>query len=172
MTSKHKKSKKRWWCSFAQSCPTLRLHELQKARLPCISLFSGARSNSCPLSRWCHPTIILCRPLLLLPSIFPSIRSFPVSRLFSSGGQNIGALASASVLPKNIQSWFPLGWTGLISLQSKGSKESSPASQFESINSSTLSLLCGPTLRSIHDYWKDHSFDSNDLCQQSDVFVF
>ena len=64
---------------------------------------------------------ILCRPLLLLPSIFPSIRSFPVSRLFASGGQSIGASASASVLPMNIQGWLPLGLTTLISLQSKGS---------------------------------------------------
>ena len=64
--------------------------------------------------------LILCRPLLLLPSIFPSIRSFPMSQFFTSGGQNIGASASASVLPKDIQDWFPLGWTGWISFLSKG----------------------------------------------------
>ena len=66
---------------------------------------------------------------------------------------------SASVFPMNIQGWFPLGFTGLISLQSKGLQESSPAPQFESIVSSALSLLYGPTLTSIHDYWKNHSFD-------------
>ena len=71
--------------------------------------------------------LILCHPLLLLPSIFPSIRSFSVSWLFASGGQSIGSSASASVLPVNIQDWFPLGWTGLISLQSKELQESSPA---------------------------------------------
>ena len=64
--------------------------------------------------------LILCRPLVFLPSIFPASGSFLVSQLFASGGQNIGASASASVLPMNIQCWFPLGWTGLISLQSKG----------------------------------------------------
>ena len=64
--------------------------------------------------------LVLCPPLLLLPSIFPSIRSFPVSQFFASGGQSIGPSASASALPMNIQNWFPLGWTGWISLQSKG----------------------------------------------------
>ena len=64
--------------------------------------------------------LILCRPLLLLPSIFPSLKSFPMSQPFPSGGQSIGASVSALVLPMNIQDWFPLGWTGWISLQSKG----------------------------------------------------
>ena len=96
---------------------------------------------------------------LLLPSIFPSIRVFPVSRLFESGGQSIGASASASVLPTNSQDLFPLGLTDLISLQSKDSQESSPTPQFKSINSSVLSFLYSPTLTSIHDYWKNHSFD-------------
>ena len=74
--------------------------------------------NSCPSSQSNH--LILCHPLLLLPSIFPSTRIFPVSQFFTSGGQSIGASASASVLPMTIQDWFPLGLTGLISLQSKG----------------------------------------------------
>ena len=92
-----------------------------------------------------------CFPLLLLPSIFPSIR---MNQLFTSGGQSIGASASASVLPMNIQGWFPLGLTGLISLLFQ---ESSPAPQFESINSLVLSLLDGPTLTFIHDYQKNHT---------------
>ena len=71
--------------------------------------------------------VILCCPLLLLPSVFPSIRVFPVSQLFASGGQSFGASTSASVLPMNIQVWFPLGLTGLIYLQSKGLSKSSPA---------------------------------------------
>ena len=88
---------------------------------------------------------ILCLPRLLLPSIFPSIRVFsnevPVATVFALGGQSIGASASASVLSLNIQGWFPLRLTGLISLKSKDSEESSPTPQFESINSSALSLL-------------------------------
>ena len=89
--------------------------------------------------------LILCRPLLLLLSIFPSIRVlFNESSL--SGGQSIGASASASVFTMNFQGWFPLGLTGLISLQSKGLSESSPTPQFESINYSALSLLYVPTL--------------------------
>ena len=94
-------------------------HGLQHARLPCPPPTPGACSNSCPLMMPSNH-LILCHPLLLLPSIFPSIRSFPMSRFFASGGQSIGVSASASVLPMNIQNWFPLGLTGLISLQSKG----------------------------------------------------
>ena len=90
---------------------------------------------------------------------------------FESGGQSIGVSASASVLPVSIQSWFPLGWTGWI-LQSKDSQESFRTPQFKSINSLVLSLLYGPTLTSMHDYWKNHSFDYMDLYQQSNVSVF
>ena len=86
--------------------------------------------------------LILCLPLLPLPSNLCQHQSFPMSLLFASGGQSIGASASASVLPMNIQGWFPLGLTGWISLQSKGlSRVFSPAPQFESINSSVLRLL-------------------------------
>ena len=79
---------------------------------------SGVCSNLCPLSWWCH--LILCCPLLLFLQSFPASGSFPMSQLFISGGQSIGVSASASVLPMNIQGWFSLGWTGWISLQSKG----------------------------------------------------
>ena len=103
--------------------------------------------------------LTLCHHLLFLPSIFPGVRVFPMSRLFASGGWNIGASASASVLPMNIQCWFPLGLTGLISLLSQDSHESSSAPQFESIISSALSLLYDPTLTSVHDYWKNHGLD-------------
>ena len=102
---------------------------------------------------------IVCHPLLFLPSISSSIRVFPINQLFIPGDQNIGVSASAPVLQMNIQGWFCLGLTGLISLLSKVSQESSPALQFESINSSVLRLLYGPILTSIHDYWKDHSLD-------------
>ena len=104
--------------SVAQSCPTLQPNGLQNTRLPCPSLSPRACSNSRPLSQWCHPTIILCHPLLL--QSFPASGSFPTSRFFASSGQSIGASASASILSMNIQDWFPLGWTGWISLQSKG----------------------------------------------------
>ena len=90
---------------------------------------------------------------------FPASRCFPVSQFFASGGQSIGVSTSASDLPTNTQDWFPLGWTGWISLQPRDSQESSPIPQFESINFSALSFLYSPTLTSIHDYWKSHSFD-------------
>ena len=87
--------------------------------LPCPSPAPGACSNSCPLSWWCHPTISSSvAPFSSCFQSFPASGSFPMSQLFASGGQNIGA--SASVLPMNIQGWFPLRWTGLISLQSIG----------------------------------------------------
>ena len=108
-------------CSVAQLCLTLWLHGLQRARLPCPSPSPRACSNSCPLSWWCHPAILSF--VILFSSCFQSFlasRSFLMSQLFISGGQRIGASASASALPMNIQDWFPLGWTGWISLQSKG----------------------------------------------------
>ena len=91
----------------------------------------------------------------------------------TSGGQSIGVSVSASVLPMNIQAWFPLGWTSWFSLESKEkSQESSPTTQFKSINSSVFSLLYSPNLTSIHDYWKNNSFDKMDLCQQSNISAF
>ena len=130
---------------------SLQPHGLQHARLPCPSLSTRVCSNSCPLIQWFH--LILCHPFFLLPSVFPSIRSW----LFTLGGQDIGA--SAWVLPMNIQGWFPLGFTGMICLLSKGLSRVFSTPQFKSINSSALSLPYGPTLTSIHDYWKNHCFD-------------
>ena len=96
-------------------------HGLQHARLLCLPLFPGVCSSSCPLSQWCHPTISSSvSPFSSCPQSFPTSGSLPMSRFFASGGQSIGASASASVLPMNIQDWFPLGLTGLISLKSKG----------------------------------------------------
>ena len=100
---------------------SLQPHGLQRPRFPCPSPSPGGCSNACPLSRWCHPTISSSVvPFSSCPHSFPASWSFPMSRFFISGGQSIGASASASVLPMNIQDWFPLGLTGLISLQSKG----------------------------------------------------
>ena len=96
-------------------------HELQHTRLPCPSLSPTVCSNSCPLSWWCHPTISSSIiPFSFCLQSFPASGSFPKSQHFASGGQSIGALDSASVLPVNTQGWFPLGLTGLISLKSKG----------------------------------------------------
>ena len=96
-------------------------HGLQHTRLPRPLPSPGTCSNSCPLSRWCHPTILSSViPFSSCLQSFPASGSFPVSQLFASGGQSIRASASASVLPVNIKGWFPFGLTGLISLQSKG----------------------------------------------------
>ena len=114
-------------------------------------------SNWCPLSRWCHPTISFS--VISFSSClqsFPASGSFPMSQLFTLGGQRIGVSASTSVLPMNIQDWSPLGWTGWISLQSKGLSKVFSTLQFKSISSLVLSFLYCPTLASIHDYWKNH----------------
>ena len=150
--------------------PTLWPHGLQHARLPCASPTPRVYSNSCPSSRWCHPTISSSVvPFSFHLQSFPASGSFPMSQFFTSGDQSIGVSPSASVLPMNIQDWFPLGWTGLISLQSKGLSRVFSNSTVQNINSSALSLLYSPTLTSIHDHWKNHSFDQMDLCWQSNV---
>ena len=100
---------------------SLQPHESQHARPPCPSPTPGVYSDSCPLSQWCHPTI--SSSVISLASrlqSFPPSGSFQMTQFFASGGQSIGVSASASVLEINTQDWFPLGWTGLISLQSKG----------------------------------------------------
>ena len=102
--------------------------------------------------------LILCHPLLLLPSILPSIRAFPMSQ-FASGSQRIGVSASTLVLPMNIQDWFALGWLVWSPCSPRDSQESSPTPQFESISSSSLSFLYGPPFTSIHGYWINHNFD-------------
>ena len=100
---------------------SLRPHELQHTKLPCPSPTVGVYPNPCPLRRWCHPTISSSVvPFSACPQSFPASGSFQMSQLFTSGGQSVGVLASTSVLPMNIQDWGPLGWTGWISLQSKG----------------------------------------------------
>ena len=101
---------------------SLQPYGLQHAKPPCPSPTPGVYSNSCPLSWWCHPTISsFVIPFSSHLQSFPASGSFPMSQLFASGGQSIGVSASVSVLPANIQDWFPSGWTGWISLQSKGS---------------------------------------------------
>ena len=98
--------------------------------------------------------LILCHPLPLLLSNISQHQSFPMSQLFTSGSLSIGVPASVSVLPMNIQDWFPLGWTGWISCCPRDSQESSPTPQFKNINSLMLTFLYSPTLTSIPDYLK------------------
>ena len=96
-------------------------HKLQHTNISCPSSAPGAYSRSCPLSQWCHPTLSpSVIPFSSCPQSFPASGCFPMSQFFASGGQSIGVSASASVLPMNNQDWLPSGWTGWISLQSKG----------------------------------------------------
>ena len=153
-------------CSVTQSCPTpwqASLSITNSWNLPkLISIESVKPSNH----------LILCHPLLLLLQTFLASGSFPMSRLFASSGQSIGASTSASFLPVNIQRWFPLGLTGLISLHPKGisrvlSSTTIWKHQFFRIQAS-LWFNC----TFIHGYWKNHRINYMDLSQQSDVSAF
>ena len=143
-------------CSVTQSCPTLcSPMDCSTPGFPVLHRLSGFAQTHV---HWVGDAIQASHPLLTPFSFcfqsFPASWSLPMCWLFTSGGQSIGASASASVLPMNVQCWFPLGLTGLISLHSKDSQESSPAPQFESINSLVLNLLYGPTFISIYNHWK------------------
>ena len=138
--------------SLSVMSDSLRPHGLQHARPPCPSPTPGVHQSSCPLSRWCHPTISSSVvPFFSLLQSFPASASFQMSQFFASGGQSIGALASAIVLPINAQDCSPLEWTGWISLQSKGLSKVFSNTTVQSVNSLVLSLLYSPTLTSIHD---------------------
>ena len=120
--------------------------------------------NSCPLSQWCHQTIILCHLLILLPSIFSSIRVFSSESVLHVRWPKYWNF-NLSISPSNEYSGlisFRIDWFDLLAV--RDSQESSPTPQLESINSLALSLLYGPTLTSIHDYWENHSSDYMDLC--------
>ena len=160
-------------CLVAHLCPILQPHWLQQARLPCPSLspefaqihvhwVSDAIQLSHPLSSPSPPTFYLSQHQGL----------FQWSQLFASGGQSIGALASASLLQWIFRTDFLSDGLAGSPCCPRDSQESSPTPQFKSINSSPLSLLYGPTLTSIHDYWKNHSFAYTDLCWQSNVSAF
>ena len=127
-----------WWVVS----DSLRPHGPQHARLPCPSPTPGAYSNSCPSNQWCQPTI--SSSVILFSShlqSFPASGSFPMNQFFTSGGQSIGVSVSAWVLPVNIQDWFPLGWTGWISLQSKRLSRVFSIASVQKMNSSVLSFL-------------------------------
>ena len=149
---------------------SLQPHGLQHTRLPCPSPTPRACSNSCPLSLWCHPTISpSVIPFSSHLQSFPASGSLPMSQFFTSRGQSIET--SASVLPMNIQGWYPLGLTGLISLQSKWFK-----SLLQHHSSKASILLCSAffmvQLTSLGDYWKNHRFDCVNLCWQSNISAF
>ena len=141
---------------------SLRPQGLQHARTPCPSPTPRVYPNSCPLSQWCHPAISSSIiPFSSYPQALPASGSFPVSQFFTSGGQSVGVSASASVLPMNIQDWFPLGLIGWISWQTKGLSRvfSNTTVEKHQFFGAQLSLQKAPTLTSIHNYWKNHSFD-------------
>ena len=125
---------------------SLQPYGLHHTRPPCPSPTPGVCSNSCPSSQWCHPTISSSVvPFSSHLQSFPASGSFPMSQFFATGGQSIGVSAT-SVLPMNIQDWFPLGWIDWISLQSKGLSRVFSNTKFKSINSLVLSFLYSPTL--------------------------
>ena len=145
-------------CSVAKSCPTLCMNPM-KCSTPGFPVPHHLPEFAQVQVHWVGDAIqplILCHPLLL-PSFFPSISVFSNESVLHIRWP--GFSASASVLPMNIQNWFPLGWTGWISLQSKGLSRIFSKPQFKSINSLVLSFLYSPTLTSIHDHWKNQSFD-------------
>ena len=132
---------------------------LQHIRLPCLSLTTGACSNSYPLSQWCHPTISSSVvPFSCLQSFLAS-RSFPMSQFFASGGQSMGVSASASILLMDMHGWFPSVLTGLVSLQSKRLSRVFSNTTVQKHQFSALSFLYSPALTAIPDYWKKQSFD-------------
>ena len=156
---------------FSQSCLTLCNptdwsisglpvhHQLLELAQTHVHLVSDAIQPS-------HPVV----PFSSHPQFFPASGSFQMSQLFASGGQSIGA--SASVLPMNIQDWFPLGyWFDLLAVQ-RTLQKSSPTPQFKTINSSALSLLNGPALTSVDDYWENHSFEYIGLCYKVMSLLF
>ena len=142
--------------SFAQSCPTLRPRELQHTRPPCPSSTLRVYTNSCPLSWWCHPTISSSVvPFSFCLQSFPASGSFPLSQ--------VAKLLELQLHHRSFQWIFKVDflqdWLVWSLCSPRDSQESSPTPQFKSISSSALSFLYGPTLMSIHDHWKNHSFN-------------
>ena len=134
-------------------------HWLQIVRVQCPAPTPGACSNSCPSSQLCHPTFSSSViPFSSCLQSFPASESFPMSQ-FSSGGLSIKVSASASVLPITSQDWFPLGFTGFTSLLSKGFSRVFSNTTVQKHQFFDVQLFYSPTLTSIHDYWKKHSFD-------------
>ena len=157
--------------SLSVMSDSLRPHESQYARPPCPSPTPGVHPNSCTSSGWCHPAISSSVvPFSSCPQFCPASGSFPMNRLFTSGGQSTGA--SASVPPMNIQGQFPLGLIALISLLSKGLLKVFSSTTIRKHQIFGFQPIYGPTLISIHDYWKNCSFDYTYLCRQRYVSAF
>ena len=151
---------------------SLQSYGVQLARLPCSSSCSRIYSNSRPLSQWCHPTISFSiAPFSSCPQSYSASGSVPKNQLFTSGSQSIEVQ-----LQHHSFQWIfrvnPLGLTGFISLKSKGLSRVFSNTTVQRHQFSTLRLFYGPTLTSICDYWKNHSFDYTDFCLQSDVSAF
>ena len=164
---------KNYFSSVTQSCPTLWPHGMQHARLPCPSQTPRACSDSCPLSWWCHPTIS--------SSVVPSPPAFNLSQhqgLFQwvHSSHQVAKVLELQLQHQSCQ-WifrtdFLYNWLVWSPCSPRDSQESFLTPQFKSINSSVLSFLYSPPLTSIHDYWKNHSFDYTNLCWQSNVSAF
>ena len=149
-----------YMCISSVQSDALWPHERQHARPPCPWPTPGVHPNPCPLSWWCHPTISSSIvPFSSCLQSFPASGSFQMSQLFASGGQRIRLSASTSVLPMNTQDWAPLGWTGWISLQSKGLSRVFSNTTVQKHQFFGTQLSYSPTLTSIHDHWKYHSLD-------------
>ena len=155
--------------SVTQSCPTRWHHGMQHNRLPCPSPIPRAYSSSCALGQWCHPNISSSvDPFPSCLQSFPAPGSVPKSQFFPSGGKSIGALASASVLPVNIQDWFPLGFSGWMSLQFKGLSRvfsNTTVQRYQFFSISQLSHLYMTT-------GKKHNFHYRDLWLESNSSTF
>ena len=151
---------------------SLQPHEPQHTRPPCPSTTPGVYPNSCPLSRWCHPAISSSVvPFSSCPQSFLASESFQMSQFFTLGGQSIGVSASTSWYPSNEHSGtisFRMDWLDLPAIQ----ETLKSLLQIQSISSLVLSFLYSPTLTSIHDCWKNHSFDWTDLYLQRNISVF
>ena len=144
---------------------------MQHTRLPCPSLRPGVCSNSCPLSQWCHPTISSSvAHFSSCPQSFSASGSFPVSWLFPSGGQSIGASASVPLI--NIQGLFPLGLTGLISSVSMWLSRVFSSTTIQNYQFFGTQPFLWSNSQIVYDYWRNHSFDYMDLCLQSNISAF
>ena len=151
------------WSSFINQSVSSSFSHVQLFATPwiaaCQASLSITNSQSLPKLMSIHPTISSSVILFYCLQSCPASESFPMSQFFASDGQSIGVSASTLVLPMNIQDWFLLDWLVWSPCSPRDSQESSPTPQFKSINSLVLSFLYSPTLTTIHDYWKNHSFD-------------
>ena len=157
---------------MGQSCPIL--CDPMDCSMPDLPVHHQLPEFTQTLVHWVGDAIQPSHPVIPFSCLqsFPASGSFQMSQFFTSGGQITGLSASASVLPMNIQNWFPLGLTGWISLQSKGLSRVFSNTTAQKHQFFVLSFLYGSTLTSIHYYWKNHSFDYTELCWQSNVSAF